>query len=339
MTHALFSVQDVVENAKEQLGQRLVGMEKVIEYLFVALLTGGHILLEDVPGVGKTSLAKEFAALLGLSFNRVQCTPDLLPSDITGSLIYQQRDSEFVFRRGPVFAHVLLVDEINRALPRTQSALLQAMAESCVTVDQTTYALPQPFIVIATQNPLESSGVFELPEAQLDRFLLKTSIGYPNRAQALALLKQSLTPQVDAEVDSQVGAARQDVAGMQTDLDEQDGLTPMNMQELAKAVDRVYMAPLLMDYVIDIVECTRHHPRIEVGVSPRGMLLLAKAAKGYAAVLGRDYVIPDDIKSLAPAVLNHRIVRRDYALSDADEVNMTTVLASVPAPVDGNFTP
>ncbi|MBL8095425.1 MAG: MoxR family ATPase [Anaerolineales bacterium] len=268
----------------------IVGKRTQIEYLLVALLCRGHVLIQDVPGTGKTMLARAAAASLGLSFKRVQCTPDLLPNDITGVSIYNQRTTDFEFRPGPVFVNVLLADEINRATPRAQSALLEAMQEHQVTVDGLTHGLPAPFIVLATQNPVEFEGTFPLPEAQLDRFLLRLSLGYLEAADETRMLRnlRRVHP-IEA-----LGAV---VDGSE-------------LIALADQVSEVNVDETLERYILAIVQATRVHPDIALGASPRGSLALYKTGQALAALRGRAYVLPDDIKALVPYALAHRLMIR-----------------------------
>jgi MoxR-like ATPase len=331
-------VAAVVQQAKQVIGTNLFGMERAIEELFIALLAGGHILLEDVPGVGKTALAKAFAAHLGLSFHRIQCTPDLLPGDIVGGLILDQKTGDFRLRKGPVFAHILLVDEINRALPRTQSALLEAMAEGQVTIDGEAHPLPQPFMVIATQNPLESQGVFPLPEAQIDRFLLKTTLGYPDADQDVALLTRHLELVRNGinPASSHPGPAEH--AGAETAGSPSAVPTLLHDAEaLRYAAATVSVHADVLAYISRIAAATRAHADVEIGASPRGMIMLTRAAQAAAAVSGRDWVVPDDVKRVAPIVLHHRLVFRGYqGAAELSAAEWTAeLLTKVTAPVDG----
>ncbi len=300
----------------DNVSQVIVGKESVVEKLLVALLCEGHVLIEDVPGVGKTMLARAVAASLGLSFRRLQCTPDLLPNDITGVSIYNQRTGEFEFRPGPIFSHILLADEINRATPRTQSALLEAMGEGQVTVDGVTYPLLRPFLVLATQNPIEYEGTFPLPEAQLDRFFLKLSVGYPDRAEEARMLRRLQREHPIFAIGPVVDGTR--------------------VPELERQVWDVYVDDAVVDYVVSIVHATREEPSLAVGASPRGSIALLKGAQALAAIQGRDYVIPDDVKRLAPAILEHRlIVRPEAALRGRTAADvLLEVLARVPVPVE-----
>jgi MoxR-like ATPase len=265
----------------------IVGKRPQIEYVLVALLCQGHVLIDDVPGTGKTMLARAVAASMGLTFKRLQCTPDLLPNDVTGVSVYNQQANAFEFQPGPVFVNFLLVDEINRATPRTQSALLEAMQEQQVTVDGVTRRLPAPFVVLATQNPIEFEGTFPLPEAQLDRFLIHMAMGYPGAEDELQILrnlrKQHPIEQIGQVVD---GGELPALAGLVTD---------------------VHVDETLEQYILNIVRATRSHPDIAVGASPRGTLALYKTAQAFAALRGRDYVVPEDVREMAPLTLPHRI--------------------------------
>jgi MoxR-like ATPase len=266
----------------------IVGKRERIELLMVALLCHGHVLLEDVPGTGKTMLARAAAASMGLQFKRLQCTPDLLPNDITGVSVFNQGTSQFDFRPGPVFVNILLADEINRATPRTQAALLEAMQEHQVTVDGVTRSLPAPFLVLATQNPIEYEGTFPLPEAQLDRFLMRLSLGYPEEDDEIQILR-NLRKQHPIETIGKV------VDGSQ-------------LLALYDAVSDVHVDPSLEHYIVALVRATRTHPDLALGASPRGSLALHKTAQALAALRGRDYVIPDDVKTLVPLTLAHRLI-------------------------------
>ena len=285
----------------------ILGKRPQIEYLLVALLCGGHVLIEDVPGTGKTMLARAVATSLGLSFKRLQCTADLLPNDVTGVSIYNQQTGRFEFGPGPVFVHCLLADEINRATPRTQAALLEAMQERQVTVDGITHPLPAPFLVLATQNPIEFEGTFPLPEAQLDRFLIQIPMGYPAEADELQMLR-------NLRQEHPIERIRPVV----------DGSTLLS---LAAGVAEVHIDESLERYILGLVRATRSHPDVAVGASPRGSLALYKTAQALAALHGRDYALPDDVKTLVPLTLPHRLViKPESALRGR---NGRTVLADI----------
>ncbi|MBI4337215.1 MAG: MoxR family ATPase [Chloroflexi bacterium] len=274
----------LVDNIKKVI----VGKEQAVELAVTALLCNGHALIEDVPGVGKTTLAKSLALSAGCTFKRIQFTPDLLPSDITGVSMYDQKLGNFVFRPGPVLAHIVLADEINRATPKTQSALLESMEERQVTVDGVTHLLPRPFMVLATQNPVEYEGTFPLPEAQLDRFLLRISLGYPTQEQELTI--------IDRQVQRHPIETLQPVTGPEEIMAAQD------------AVRAIYVDDLVKQYIVALVDASRRHPEVSLGASPRASLGLFRAAQAVALLRSRDYALPDDVKELAPWVLAHRMV-------------------------------
>jgi len=279
---------DLLQRLLHNIETVIVGKRAVIEACLIGLMAGGHLLLEDVPGVGKTMLARSLARTLGVSFKRVQFTPDLLPSDVTGTVVFDQNDRRFHFREGPIFAHVVLADEINRASPKTQSALLECMEEGQVTVDIQTHRLPDPFFVIATQNPAESEGVYPLPESQLDRFAMRISVGYPDPAAELQLMKEQRLhhPIDDLESVSDVSQIR----------------------AMQAATRRVLVHDNLYEYILRLANASRNHPQLALGLSPRGALVLSRCAQAHAALRGRDYVTPDDVKVVAVPVMSHRLI-------------------------------
>jgi MoxR-like ATPase len=306
----------VYETLRDEMQTVLIGHDTVIEQLTISLLTDGHVLLEGVPGVAKTTAAKLFAAVTGLDYSRVQMTPDVLPADVTGTHIYHEATGEFTLQRGPVFANLLLADEINRATPKTQSALLEAMQEHTVTIEGETLELPSPFMVIATQNPIEMEGTFELPEAQRDRFQFKLTIDLPERAEESALLDRfSDAPELGPESAEQV-------------------LTPEDLLEARKTAQSVHIERPIKEYILDLVGATREHPDVAYGGSPRATLGLLHTSRAQAAIRGRDYVIPDDVKALVVPILRHRLVLTTEAdLSQvAVEDVIDDVLESVEAP-------
>ncbi|HEY54292.1 MAG TPA: MoxR family ATPase [Caldilineae bacterium] len=280
-------IQTFAQKVIDNVGQVIIGKKNITELALIALLCEGHILFEDVPGIGKTTLARALARSLGCEFSRIQFTPDLLPSDVTGISWYNLKSQEFEFRPGPIMAQIVLADEINRATPRTQSALLEAMQEQQITVDRDTYNLPRPFLVLATQNPIELEGTFPLPEAQIDRFLIKTTLGYPNEAEENDLLLRY---------------ARQDPMS-----DLEPVTTAAQIQEMQQQVRQVRVEDSVREYMVKVVRATRDHPAVDLGVSPRGSLALYRTCQARAAIQGRDYVLPDDVKAMTPTVLTHRI--------------------------------
>lgn len=305
-------ISRIIENMKRVI----VGRPEAIELAMVAVFCEGHILIEDIPGIGKTMLAKTLARSLGCSFRRIQCTPDLLPSDVTGIHFFNQKKSEFEFLPGPVISNIVLVDEINRATPRTQSSLLECMQERQVTVDGVTMPLPRPFLVIATQNPVELHGTFPLPEAQLDRFLLKLEIGYPTKEEEDIML---LRFERDNPLDSlpEVTSAAE-------------------ILKLTQLAQEVYVEESVRHYILDIIGQTRINPSIELGASPRASLALYRACQALAFVQGRDYVVPDDVKRLVVPVLSHRLILSSeaYLHNSSKESLIEGIMAAVPVPVE-----
>lgn len=310
------SLAQFTEKVIGNIEKVIVGKTGPVKLLTVAALCDGHVLIEDVPGVAKTMLVNSLAISLGCKFVRIQCTPDLLPTDVTGVTIFNQKTAEFEFHPGPIFGQLILADEINRATPRTQSALLEAMAEKQVTVDGVTRPMSRPFMVVATQNPVEHEGTFPLPEAQLDRFLMKISVGYPSIEQEKVILEQQ--------------RERHPIHSLER-VSSAEELTAM--QELIK---RVYVHATIRDYLLKIVQATRSHADLALGASPRGSLNLFRTAQAFAALEGRDFVIPDDIKMLAAPVLSHRlIVKPESRLKRRTPRNVIEqILQAVPAPVD-----
>ncbi len=311
----LAAVQMLARKVIANVEQVLIGKRQQIVFALAAALAEGHVLLEDVPGVAKTMLARAMAQSMGVSFNRVQCTPDLLPSDILGTSIFHPRTGEFVFRRGPIFCQILLADEINRATPRTQSALLEAMAEGRVSIDGVTHRLDPPFLVIATQNPIEHEGTFPLPEAQLDRFLLRFSLGYPQMEEEIRLLGRL---QLEHPIDAlQPVIAAEDLLRAQ------------------KAVRRVHVEDRVKQYIVELVHATREHQDVRLGGSPRAGIALFRTSQAVAAMLGRGFVLPDDIKRIFHAVLGHRMILRPESRLRrvAVEDVLSEVLDSVPVPL------
>ena len=316
------SPEALYETLQDAVGEVLVGNEDVIEGLTIALLTDGHLLLEGVPGVAKTTIANAFARASGLSYTRIQMTPDMVPADVVGTTIYQQETGEFQLKKGPVFSNVVVADEINRTTPKTQSALLEAMEEGTVTIDGDTLALPEPFMVVATQNPIEMEGVFELPEAQRDRFQFKYTVEIPDRSDEREVLERFDTaPALGPATVEQV-------------------VDPAALQTATEAVAEVYVADPVKAYILDLVEATRTAPALQHGGSPRATLAFLRAGKARAAIRGRSYVIPDDIKALAVPILEHRVIRT----TDAELANQSVsdiladLLSDVAPPSADDFT-
>ena len=307
-------IKDCADKIITNVENVIIGKHEPVKMTVLALLCQGHLLIEDVPGVGKTMLARAIARSIGCKFSRIQFTPDMLPSDVTGVSVFNQKTREFEFREGPVFAQIVLTDEINRATPKTQSALLEAMAEYQVTVDGTTYALNRPFLVLATQNPIEYEGTFPLPEAQLDRFMLRISLGYPSKTDEASMLEAQRVVHPVHEITQIV--------------------TVEELLDAQEQVKSVYVDDLVKEYIISLVDASRHHPDVYLGASPRGSLALYKTAQAHAAVSGRDYVIPDDVKALAETTLAHRLIISPAArIKNVDPREVVQeLLDSVPVP-------
>ena len=305
-------IQESGEKVAANVERVIVGKHHEVRLALVALLCQGHLLIEDVPGTGKTVLAKAIARSLGCSFRRIQFTPDLLPTDVTGLSIFSQKTQEFEFRPGPIMAQIVLADEINRATPKTQSALLESMEERHMTVDGVTYPMPEPFMVIATQNPIEYEGTFALPEAQLDRFMLRIRLGYPQPLEEIVILDEQKREHPLEDV------------GEVASADE--------LREMQRGIRQVYVDPTISDYIVRLVGATRSHPDIYLGASPRGSLALYRAGQALAALSGRDYVIPDDIKALAEPALAHRlIIKTSASIRDVDPGALVReLLGSIP---------
>jgi MoxR-like ATPases len=308
----LKNVQEPAERVAANIERVIVGKHAEVRMAMVSLLCAGHILIEDVPGVGKTMLAKALAKSIGCSFRRIQFTPDLLPSDVTGLSIFNQKTRDFEFRPGPIMAQVVLADEINRATPKTQSALLECMEERQATIDGMTYMMPEPFLVVATQNPIEYEGTFALPEAQLDRFMLRLRMGYPKAMEELLILDEQKRQHPIEDIHQVL------------DVDE--------LRQMQTAIKEVYVDPAVGEYIVRLVTATREHPDVYLGASPRGSINLYRASQAFAALDGRDYVIPDDIKQLGVAILAHRlIVKSQASLREIDpDAIVREILSQVP---------
>jgi MoxR-like ATPase len=312
----LNSVQETAQRVRENVGRVIVGKDEAVDLLLIALFCEGHVLLEDVPGIGKTTLAKTLARSLGCSFQRLQFTPDLLPSDITGVSVYNQKSGDFEYRPGPLMAQIVLADEINRAGPRTQSALLEAMEERQVTVDGVTRPVPRPFLVLATQNPVELEGTFPLPEAQIDRFMIRLGVGYPDEDEERSILRRFR--EANPLEDLSPVATSGDVARAQ------------------RSVRTVFVHPAVETYIVRIVQATRRHSSVQLGVSPRGSLALYRASQARAVIQGRSYALPDDVKALIAPICAHRIITTSQARVRGRAAShvLEEVLGTVPVPVE-----
>lgn len=309
-------VSTLSNNILDEVEKAVIGKRKPLEIILAAILSEGHILIEDLPGLGKTLIAKSLATALGLDFKRIQFTPDLLPTDITGGYIYDRSKSQFILRRGPIFANIILADEINRASPKTQSALLEAMQEGQVTLEGETAILPNPFIVVGTQNPIEYEGTFPLPEAQLDRFIARVEIGYPTRSEEIEIIDRRHVRQEDEITLRQITTAE-------------------NLLALGKIIERIYVAPDIEKYIVSLVQETRNHREVAVGASPRGSLALLKLTRAWAAMQGRDHVLPDDVKKFAIPTLVHRLILKPDLWLEHKAANkiIHDLLNTVPVPV------
>jgi MoxR-like ATPase len=307
-------VQNVAERIAQSVCQVIIGKRNEVRLTVLGLIAKGHILIEDIPGVGKTMMAKALSRSIGCTFSRIQFTPDMLPSDVTGVSMFNQKTREFEFRPGPIMAEIVLADEINRATPKTQAALLEAMEERQVTVDGNTYSMSEPFLILATQNPIEYEGTFPLPEAQLDRFLLRIQLGYPNPAEELTMLSAQ---QYEHPINNM-----------------QQVVTAQELLAAQQAAREIYVAEEVKNYIVDLVSATRQHPDVYLGSSPRGSIALFRTAQTRAAMAGRDYVIPDDVKALAETALAHRIIVGPEARVNrvSSRTIVQDVLASTPVP-------
>lgn len=298
----------------DNVSKVIIGKDDVIELVAVSFICGGHVLLEDVPGVGKTVLVKAFAKTIGSGFKRIQFTPDLLPSDLTGINFYNQKSFDFEFKPGPLFTNLILADEINRATPRTQSSLLEAMEEKQITVDGVTRKLEEPFMVLATQNPVESYGTFPLPEAQLDRFFMRIAVGYPKRDEEIDIIQMSKAPN--------------SLDGLQCIIAKEE------IEYVRSSYREVKAAKDVMEYIMDVIDATRRDERVQLGVSPRGAIALFKACQAYAAIQGRDFIIPEDVKKMAPYVLNHRMIIKGINKGKNIYEFTDSILNSIKVPVE-----
>lgn len=304
-----------VKRIGDSVSKVIVGKKDIVEKLLVVLFAGGHVLIEDVPGVGKTTMVHAVAKSIGCSFNRIQFTPDLLPSDITGVTVYNMKKGEFEFKQGPITSNIILADEINRGSPKTQSSLLEAMQERQITIDGNTYKLPEPFMVLATQNPIEYEGTFPLPEAQIDRFAIRISMGYPNHNEEKRILNNCNSDEILKKMEPVISCG--------------------DVMEVRKKVEKVHVDDSIQDYIVQIVQATRKHKDVYLGCSPRGTLALFNNSRALAFIRGREYILPDDVKELASCTLAHRIILKSEARiqgKDQDSV-LAEILGSIRVPV------
>jgi MoxR-like ATPase len=315
MSISIPEISSICKKLVDEVGRVVVGKKNMLKYVILGILTDGHILFEDYPGLAKTLTAKTFSSVMGCKFTRVQFTPDLLPADITGTYVYSQKTGDFKLIKGPIFTNVLLADEINRAPPKTQAALLEAMQERQTTLEGSTYPLAKPFLVLATQNPIEYEGTYPLPEAQIDRFLMKLSVGYPNENEEQEILQRMETGDIgDIPVNKVIG--------------------PNEILAMQQTIQKVHIDKDLQDYIVKLVQSTRSESRVEVGISPRGSIALFKLAKAHAAFYGRDYVVPDDVKNVVLPALSHRVILKAEArvrgVKPEDVIN--DIVSNTPVP-------
>ena len=310
-------IQEISKRLRENVSLVIKGKEEQINKIIIGILCEGHILLEDLPGTGKTTVAKAFARSLGCEFKRIQFTPDLLPTDLLGINFYNQKQGDFIFKKGPIFTNILLADEINRATPRTQSSLLECMEEVQVTIDGMTYKLDKPFLVIATQNPIETQGTFPLPEAQLDRFFMRLSMGYPEKEDEMKVL-----------MNKQIGQSIEDI---------EEVVSKEELKEAQRLVMDIKVGDAIKEYIVDISRATRKSDKVKIGLSLRGSIAMMKASQAVAAMSGRDYVIPDDVKAIVYEVALHRLICKNYSVLSNEQTTkdiLSNILAEVPVPIE-----